>query len=587
MLPGVDVQKGGKGQSFVSVRGFDQGDLKVLIDGVPVYEQYFRTLDLDQIPVDSIAKITVTKGASSVLYGANTMGGVINIITKKAGTKPSATATAAWGDYGTERYGIYAGTPVGPFNFWLGYTYRHSNGWRLSSDYDEDYWAAQYSSYTQDDGGARDDSGHLQHNINAKVGFEPSADTKIYLAFDYHDNEKGIPSDGWYFDEWEQWQVSLVGEQRINDWLRIKARGFYVDHVDSLYETDWDPSAWFYYSKYDNYSAGGDLQAFMDFGDWSFLKVGLSYMHDNTKQKEIATPGDSWEDAGEFEADTYTIGVEDEIKVNEWLAFTVGASHDYFRPDIVEKNPGDPDGEIATDHISSFNPQGGVVVTVSEQTMLHASIGKKTRFPHLKELYSSKSGGNSSLDEQKTIAYEIGLTHAFNDAVNGSVVFFYNDIEDLISRGADKIYYNTDEAEILGVEFDLGADITDNFWVGVNYTYLNTEDKEEHCELLEAPRHRANLDARYRFPFGLSASAQLSYTNRQFYEKEVAKKTYEVVRGDDFLLLNARVEQSLPEIWGVNGKAFFEVTNLTDRDYTEGGDLMPGRNFLAGLSFTY
>jgi outer membrane receptor protein involved in Fe transport len=202
-------------------------------------------------------------------------------------------------------------------------------------------------------------------------------------------------------------------------------------------------------------------------------------------------------------------------------------------------------------------------------------------------LYSSRAGGNGSLEEQKTSAYEIGVTHAFTDAINGSVALFYNDIKDLIVRGDDKNYYNTDEAEILGVECALGADITDSLWVGVNYTYLNTEDKEDGSELLERPRHRANLDTRYHFPFGLSASAQLSYTNRQTYEAEVAKKTYERLEGDDFLLLNARLEQSLPEVMGFNGKAFLEVSNLTDRDYTEGGDLMPGRNFLAGLNFTY
>lgn len=585
-LPGVDVQKGGKGQSYVSVRGFDQGDLKVLIDGVPVYEQFFRTLDLDQIPVENIAKITVTKGASSVLYGANTMGGVINIVTKKAGTAPSAAATVAWGDYGTERYSVSVGAPVGKFNYWLGYTYRHSNGWRLSSDYDEDHWAAEYSDDTKDDGGARDDSGYLQHNINAKFGYEPSVDTKLYLAFDYHENEKGIPSNGWYFDEWEQWQVSLVGEQRFNDFLRLKARVFYVDHVDSLYETNWDPADWFYYSRYDNYTVGGDLQAFMDFGDWSFLKIGFSYTQDNTKQEEIATPADSWEDTYELEADTYTIGVEDEIKVSDWLAFTIGASYDYFKPDIVDQ-PANPSGEIATDHVDSFSPQGGVVVTLSEQTMLHASVAKKVRFPHLKEMYSSKGGGNPGLNEQKTITYEVGITHAFTDALDASLSFFYNDIEDLIIKGNDKNYYNTDEARICGLELSLGADITENFWVGANYTYLNTEDKELDRELEEIPRHRANLDARYRFPFGLSASAQLSYTNRQYYEKEIASKTYEWKMGDDFLLLNARLEQSLGKIWGIDGKAFVEVTNVTDRDYTEGGDLMPGRNFLAGLNFTY
>jgi outer membrane receptor for ferrienterochelin and colicin len=584
-LPGVDVQKGGKGQNYVSVRGFDQGNLKVLIDGVPVYEQYFRSLDLDQLPVDSIAKITVTKGASSVLYGANTMGGVINIITKKAGDKPSATVTTAWGDYGTEHYGVSFGAPAGPFNYWLGYTYRHSNGWRLSSDYDEDYWAAQYSEYTKDDGGARDDSGYLQHNINAKIGFEPTVDTKLYLAFDYHDNEKGIPSDGWYFEEWKQMQVSLVGEQRFNDLLRVKARAYYIDHKDTLLETDWDDGDWFYKSAYDNYSAGGEAQAFMDFGDISFLKVGFSFVRDNCQQEEIVAPGDSWEDTGEYESDTYSIGVEDEIKVNDWLAFTVGASYDYFDPREASDQP-------VPDSIDAFNPQAGVVVTLSESTTLHGSVGKKIRFPHLKELFSEASGGNPDLDPQKTIAYEVGATHQFTDAVNGSVAFFYNDISDLIVRGNldgydERVYYNVGEANILGIECALGADITDNFWVGVNYTYLNTEDEEEDRELLERPRHRANLDARYQFPFGLSTSAQLSYTNRQYYEKQVSRRGYELAEGDDFLLLNARLEQSLGEIWGINGKAFVEVSNITDRDYTEGGDLMPGRNFLAGLNFIY
>jgi outer membrane receptor protein involved in Fe transport len=323
----------------------------------------------------------------------------------------------------------------------------------------------------------------------------------------------------------------------------------------------------------------------MDFGDFSFLKVGFSFVRDNCKQEEIVAPGGAWEDAGEYESDTYTFGVEDEIKVNDWLAFTVGASYDYYDPREADDQP-------VPDSIDSFNPQAGVVVILTENTLLHGSVGKKIRFPHLKELFSESTGGNPDLDPQETIAYEVGVTHAFTDAVNGSVALFYNDIKDLIVKGEvdgydDDIYYNVGEANILGIECALGADITDRFWVGANYTYLNTEDEETDQELLERPRHRVNLDTRYRFPFGLAASAQLSYSNRQYYEKEVAKKTYERKMGDDFLLLNARLEQNLGEIWSINGKAFVEVSNITDRDYTEGGDLMPGRNFLAGLNFTY
>jgi len=92
LIPGVDVEMGGKGEMHVYIRGFKQENVKVLIDGVPAYETYFRTLDLSQFPVESIAKIKVIKGASSVLYGANTMGGVINIITKKGSSRPTASA---------------------------------------------------------------------------------------------------------------------------------------------------------------------------------------------------------------------------------------------------------------------------------------------------------------------------------------------------------------------------------------------------------------------------------------------------------------------------------------------------------------
>ena len=99
-LPGVFVQVVGKGEAHVSIRGFDQNQVKVLIDGVPARESYFGTVDLSMLPADAISKITISKGAGSVLYGSNTMGGVINIITKNGGKTPQTALTVSFGDYG-------------------------------------------------------------------------------------------------------------------------------------------------------------------------------------------------------------------------------------------------------------------------------------------------------------------------------------------------------------------------------------------------------------------------------------------------------------------------------------------------------
>ena len=580
-LPGVDVQTGGKGQSYVSVRGFEQSDLKVLVDGVPVYEQYFRSLDLSQIPVDSIAKITVTKGASSVLYGANTMGGVINIITKRGTTTPQTEVTTAFGDYGTQHYSISHGGSTDKFNYWMNYSFRESDGFRLSDDFDK-HGKFGIDSALGEDGGKRDDSGYIKQSVNAKLGYTPNDNTQLYLTMNYINDEKGIPDSDWYFTDWQQWMASLVGEHRFNEQLRIKARAFYVDHEDTLKDTDYSSSDWFYKSAYDNYTVGGELQAFWDLGSYSFVKMGANFTRDNSKQEEILSVGDSWQDAGEFESDTYSLSLEDEITVTDWLSLVVGTSWDYYDPRKADDQP-------APDSDAVFNPQLGMVFTLNDATTLHASVGKKTRFPHLKELYSTMSGGNPDLKPQKTTAYEIGISHEFTNRINGSVAYFYNDIEDLIQKIGDKKlntvhYSNVAEARIHGVEATLNADLTERLQAVFNYTYMATEDKQEDRELEGRPRHRANLDVRYSFPFGLLVSTQASYTQRQFYVYQESRKSPEIwTKAPDYFLLNLRLEQQLPAFAGFDSSLFLQVDNLTDKDYVNVGNLMPGRNFLVGM----
>lgn len=580
-MPGVDVQTGGKGQSYVSVRGFEQSDLKVLVDGVPVYEQYFRSLDLSQIPVDSIAKITVTKGASSVLYGANTMGGVINIITKRGTATPQTDITTSFGDYGTQNYSISHGGSTDKFNYWMNYSFRESDGFRLSDDFDE-HGKFGIDSSLGEDGGKRDDSGYIKQSVNAKLGYTPTDATQVYLTMNYINDEKGIPDSDWYFDNWQQWMVSLVGEHRFNEQLRIKARTFYVDHEDTLKDTDYASSDWFYKSAYDNYTVGGEVQAFWDLGSYSFVKMGANFTRDNSKQEEVLAPGDSWQDAGDFESDTYSLSLEDEITVNDWLSLVLGTSWDYYDPRKADDQPV-PDSDAV------FNPQLGMVFTLSDATSIHASVGKKTRFPHLKELYSTMSGGNPDLKPQKTTAYEIGITHEFTNRLNGSVAYFYNDVEDLIQKTGDKTlntvhYSNVAEARIHGVEATVNANLTERFEAVFNYTYMRTEDKQNNRELEGRPRHRANLDLRYNFPFGLLVSTQASYTQRQFYIYQESRKSPEIwTKAPDYFLLNLRLEQQLPAFAGIDSSLFLQVDNLTDKDYVNVGNLMPGRNFLVGM----
>lgn len=582
MLPGVDVQTGGKGQSYVSIRGFEQSDLKVLIDGVPVYEQYYRSLDLSQIPVDSIAKITVTKGASSVLYGANTMGGVINIITKRGTEKPTTDINVSFGDYESKNVSISHGGTHKAINYWLNYSFRESAGLRLSDDFDENGKFGIGTS-TDEDGGMINGSDYTKQSINAKIGYVPNKNTQAYLTLNYIKNEKGIPASDWHFEDWQQYQVSLVGEHRFNQDVRIKARAFYVDHKDTLEDVDYSLRDWFLKSAYDNFSAGGELQAFVTMGQYNFVRMGANFTRDNSKQKEITAPGDSWEDAGEFESDTYSLALEDEIELSEWLSVVVGTSWDYYDPRQTDDQP-----VPGTDGV--FNPQIGVVLSPNDSTSVHMSVVKKTRFPHLKELYSSMSGGNPDLNPQRTTAYEIGVDQVISGSVNTSLTYFYNDVTDLIDKTGSKSlntvhYENIGEARIQGVEATLNADLSERLQAALNYTYMITLDKEQNRELESRPRHRANLDLRYLLQGGQLLSTQLSYTQRQFYEFQASRRDDPVwTKAPDYFLVNMRFEQPLPGFAGVDSKLYLQVDNLTDKDYINDSNLLPGRTFLLGMN---
>ena len=79
LLPGVQFRVGrSKNEQQVTVRGFEQENVLILMDGIPLSIPYEGQLNLHDIPAQNIESIKLVKGVASALYGANQMGGVIN-----------------------------------------------------------------------------------------------------------------------------------------------------------------------------------------------------------------------------------------------------------------------------------------------------------------------------------------------------------------------------------------------------------------------------------------------------------------------------------------------------------------------------
>ena len=155
----------------LDLRGFGSNsaqNLVVMVDGVRLNENELANTVLSTIPVDSVERIEITRGGSSVLYGEGATGGVIHIITRRAGqagTRGSVFAEAGRFDHRDLRASLSHG--AGPWSFDASIADRSSDGYRRNSDFDQTTASAglQYAWGAQGRAGLRIESARSDSRV--------------------------------------------------------------------------------------------------------------------------------------------------------------------------------------------------------------------------------------------------------------------------------------------------------------------------------------------------------------------------------------------------------------------------------------
>ena len=131
---GADLQARSHAQADLAIRGSSHEHVLVLVDGVPMSDPQTGHFDLDlTMPLARVERIEILRGAASALYGADAMGGVVNIVTREPLTHVEARVEG--GSYETLASSLDGGLALGKTRFAAGAGYSRSDGHRLGTDH--------------------------------------------------------------------------------------------------------------------------------------------------------------------------------------------------------------------------------------------------------------------------------------------------------------------------------------------------------------------------------------------------------------------------------------------------------------------
>jgi len=616
-VPGVTMTRGRKNESEISVHGFGQEKTLFLIDGVPYYETYYGKLNLDQIPVDIVSKIEITKNAPSVLYGANAQVAVINVITRKGTSKPTMNLKAEVGQHHTYKGSVSHGNQVGAVNYWVSYLHEESDGWLLSEDYTPveatraKKWMINLDG-VHENGGLRENSDYKNDRLWARAGITPTPGSEYFVSAYSMQSEMGHPLDiNEYkiftrsgddaafstlsrFEDYDDWGVDVSGKQLISEQLTLRGKLFYHNHKDVYVSyDDIDCTQEIAKSAYKDNYLGGSLFADFSLMDAHSGHVSLHYKEDTHKGRD-----DDYQPYNKDVSHTGSLGTEHQFFTKFGLTVYAGASYDWFKVEEAENYVFDDDDILlgqedldTADTQDEINPMIGFTWDL-DATSFYGSVAKKTRFPTLSQLFSSTSG-NPDLTAEKSTNYTLGVTRKFTPRITADISGFYHDISDWISRDyyeddytGNDIYTNVEDISMRGIETSMDVVFCDYFSMNFNYTFIDAQNKSDTRitdKVAGVPENKFGVGCKLLIPKVLvHVDLQGIYVDGVYDAlPTTVNPDDEAVKTDNYFILNSRISRN----FGSRYSIYAEVDNLFDEDYEqEVGYPGEGRNLRAGFT---
>ena len=407
------------------------------------------TFDANTLPgVSMIERIEVVKGGASTLYGADAVGGVINIITKTP-EETTGTVHVGYGSWGTQDLGLSFGGKQDKTGFQVGINrnkasylkYKDTNG-------DTKRWDGQ-SNYTQD-------------SISLKLTQDFTKSDGLTVNYDYSNLDGNFRSGLYTYDSYSKAYYPNTDQRHATkktnnvglryDWNRNARNSGYFQTYRNYY-------SYFNQGSMDETDWGIEGQQNFVLSDTNTLVAGLEYR--NAKVDHVGSYTD-----GKY--NNKAVFLQDQWKFAPTWQLNTGVRYD--------------------DHSKAGNRTTGSVAVnkkFSQDSNAYLSWNSVFRAPTTDDLFYRDSydsmRGNENLKPETGNVWSAGYNFKIDSKTDVDITGFYSQLNDAI-RWADYRYYwqaeNIDKQKKRGMSLSVVHHLNKLWELNAAYTYVKVEDNK-------------------------------------------------------------------------------------------------------------
>ncbi|WP_371366781.1 Vitamin B12 transporter BtuB [Sporomusa rhizae] len=625
----------------ISLRGFSgSGRTLVLLDGQPLNQAYAGSVNWAAIPMQSIERIEVVKGSNSALYGAQAMGGVINIITKNP-RKSDARISLKYESYNTWTQQLEVGDKLSDkFSYRLGYERKTSDGYAssLTTSKNKSSNVTGYRDTADYITGAKTyiigDKGNNtweQDNVHAKFVYNFDDKRSLTFGIQHDKSEYGygqghnylVKSDGTPYTNGLAYSfLSGPGGKETNVYslgYKDKENGI----VFNLGLTDM-ASNWYItpptsstsipsISETPNRRWNMDLQKELQLNEKNRMVVGINYRNDwihnmetNLKNWNNKTSKLTLKSEAEGRAQTVGLFVQNEHKINDKFSLTIGGRYDSWKNQDEINN-----GNDRSD--SAFSPKVALLYKQNDSSQIYVSAGKSFNPPDMYNMYrtwtSINSDGttgtlymaNPDLKAETVTTAELGWRKQLSENTTANISYFHNKIDNMVYKKTllpivqngvtltPQRYENAGEGTTNGVELELSHKFNTEWSGFFNYTWQNAIISKNSVNLASEgkqvtgiPKQIVNFGFDYKKD-KVSGNVFGSYVSKRYGKDDNTDVVNDVPQSyDPYFIVNANVQYQ----WDKNNSVTLGVDNLFDRQYFD-YYVAPGRTYSIQVSHKF